>query len=84
VLRRLLGGNIDALGEAYVRGDLDVEGRPEEIIWAGVAFAEKFGRTPGLRRLATLFSLFRRRHSRADDARWIAFHYDVSNDFYAA
>ena len=88
-----------ALGEAYLRGDLDIEGD----IWAAIATGQSFdlrrlGRD--LARLARLVIELRqgarpareprrrarlsgRRHSRARDLAAVRFHYDVGNDFYA-
>ena len=89
VLRRprLLGmlcrGDFDALGEAYVAGDLVVEGRLQDILAVGLALAERFQRLAPLAKLARLLPRPRRRHSRAADARWVQHHYDVSNEFYA-
>jgi cyclopropane-fatty-acyl-phospholipid synthase len=79
---KLLRGDIDGLGEAYVRGDLAVEGRIEDVIEIGIALAERLGRrlawlAPALRLLP------RPRHTRSTDGAWIRHHYDVSNDFYA-
>ena len=97
--RMLWPPSADGLGEAYLRGDIDIEGD----IWAAI----DAGRSIDIRRLghdlprlARLgFRLRRgagpaptlrrrarlpgRRHSRARDLAAIRFHYDVGNDFYA-
>jgi cyclopropane-fatty-acyl-phospholipid synthase len=97
--RLLWPPSADALGEAYLRGDIDIDGD----IWAAV----HAGRSFDLRRLgsdlprlarrglelrrgaAPALSLRRsarlsgRRHSRARDLAAIRFHYDIGNDFYA-
>jgi cyclopropane-fatty-acyl-phospholipid synthase len=97
--RLLWPRSADALGEAYLRGDIDIEGD----IWTAVEACRAFdlrrlGRAlPRLARLA--FELRRgaapapalrrgarlsgRRHSRARDLAAVRFHYDVGNDFYA-
>ncbi|MGH7088560.1 MAG: class I SAM-dependent methyltransferase, partial [Stellaceae bacterium] len=66
---------------AYVAGDLEADGRIEDIIAIGIALAERCGRVKFLAQAARL--LPRRRHSRAADAEFIRHHYDVSNEFYA-
>ncbi len=46
LLRSLMRGNIEALGDAYVTGTLNVEGRLSDIIAVGVDLArrvEQFG-----------------------------------------
>lgn len=89
----------DALGEAYLRGDIDIEGDIWAAIDAGRSFdLRRLGRdVPRLARLglelrrgaAPAPSLRRsarlsgRRHSRARDLAAIRFHYDVGNEFYA-
>jgi len=84
LIRLFLTGNMAALGEAYVRGEIDVEGRLQDIIRLGIGIAERLGRSRTLRRLGTLAAYRPRfRHTRKRDARAISYHYDVSNDFYA-
>ncbi|MBI2778133.1 MAG: class I SAM-dependent methyltransferase [Chloroflexi bacterium] len=89
----------DALGEAYLRGDIDIEGDIWTVIDAGRSFdLRRLGRTlPRLaslglqlrrgagpaRRLRRVARLSGRRHSRARDLAAVRFHYDVGNDFYA-
>ena len=82
--RQFLTGNMSRLGEAYVKGELTVDGRIGDIVLVGVALAERIGTSPLVRRLAPLAGLLgrARRHSRAKDARDVRHHYDVSNDFY--
>ncbi|MEO9190628.1 MAG: cyclopropane-fatty-acyl-phospholipid synthase family protein [Acetobacteraceae bacterium] len=83
-VRVFLTGKMAALGEAYVRGEIDVEGRLQDIIRVGIRIAERVGRSPMLRRLGAMAAHRPQfRHSRQRDARAIGYHYDVSNDFYA-
>jgi cyclopropane-fatty-acyl-phospholipid synthase len=89
----------DALGEAYLRGDIDIEGDIWTVVDAGRAFdLRRLGRRlPRLARLGLelrrgaapaprlkrVARLSGRRHSRARDLAAVRFHYDVGNDFYA-
>ena len=73
-----IGANLAKLGEAYVEGHIDVEGPIREVLRAAEGLSrflggDKKGRRPRLLNL----------HTRSRDARAIAYHYDVSNDFYA-
>jgi cyclopropane-fatty-acyl-phospholipid synthase len=86
------------LARAYVAGDVDIEGDIFAVLGmrdrlAGariratdvVAAARTFGVRPLLRRppVPDVEARLRgRRHSKARDAEAIAYHYDVSNDFY--
>lgn len=97
--RLLWPPSADALSEAYLRGDLDIEGDLWTALDAGRAFDPRRIRR-ALPRLARLgFELRRgasparplrrvarlhgRRHSRARDLAAVRFHYDVGNEFYA-
>ncbi len=82
LLRYLLTGNFARLGDAYVSGELGVEGKVEDIISVGIDLAERIGTTPLLSRVARAAALVPFRHSRRRDAAAIRHHYDVSNDFY--
>jgi cyclopropane-fatty-acyl-phospholipid synthase len=77
-LSYLLTPSLSNLGQAYVEGKLEVEGRATEIIQVANGLASstlkptgKFGRI--VRAI---------RHTREKDAAAIQYHYDVSNDFY--
>ena len=83
VLRLFLTGNMGKLGEAYVRGDVLVEGRLQDVLRVGMSLADRIGRSPVLRRIAGLAGKLPRRHNRRFDADAVQYHYDVSNDFYA-
>jgi cyclopropane-fatty-acyl-phospholipid synthase len=82
LLRLLLAGNFAALGEAYVKGEIGVEGAIEDVLDVGIALAERLGKFSTLRRLGQLARAVPRRHSRRQDKADIAYHYDVGNDFY--
>jgi cyclopropane-fatty-acyl-phospholipid synthase len=74
----LTGSTLDVLGEAYVEGELDLEGRYQDILAVAEglsnAFPRKKSSTGGLIRKAL--------HSKDKDKEAIHYHYDVSNDFY--
>jgi cyclopropane-fatty-acyl-phospholipid synthase len=84
--RWFLTGDMSRLGDAYVSGELAVDGRTDDILSVGIALAERIGAAPVMRRFAPLAGriarLRRRRHSRSSDAGDVRFHYDVSNEFY--
>lgn len=77
-LKFLVPPSLDNLAEGYVRGHFDVTGKVADIIEAASALArvgvEKTGRFGRLVHSAV--------HTRKRDAEDIAYHYDVSNDFY--
>ncbi|HSD53815.1 MAG TPA: class I SAM-dependent methyltransferase [Burkholderiales bacterium] len=75
-IRYLRSPDLMKLGEAYVEGHIDLEGRVSEIIRVGERFVRAAGPNGGyaLPRRAT--------HTRRRDKKAIEYHYDVSNDFY--
>ena len=77
-LAYLLQPSLESLGSAYVEGKLEVEGRLRAIIQIANQLAEL-----SQRQRSHLGRLFKARsHSKLQDARAIAYHYDVSNAFY--
>ena len=82
--RDLLLGRLDRLGDAYVAGDILVEGAATDILRTGIDLAERVGKAPWLAPLVRGTGLLSFRHTKAHDARAIAYHYDVSDDFYRA
>ncbi|MEK4031851.1 class I SAM-dependent methyltransferase [Methylocystis sp. IM2] len=80
--RSLLRGNFSALGDAYVSGGLKVEGRPEDIIEAGVRLSERLEKTPALGFLKSILNLTMRANSLDEDAANVRRHYNVSTEFY--
>ncbi len=82
LLRSFVFGRFDRLGDAYVKGDIGVEGDPGEVIAIGIRLAERLGRQPALSTLARVVRPLGFRHSRANDARAISHHYDVPRQFY--
>lgn len=75
-LRHFLPPTLASLGQAYVESEIDVEGRLSDIIDVAATLAAhgKEPRRHGPRMI---------RHNRKIDAEAIAYHYDVSNEFYA-
>jgi len=78
-LRHLLNPTLYSLGQAYVEGKIEVEGRATDIlnVAAGLA-AHASGAERGRRRSPRMIW-----HTRATDAHAVAYHYDVSNEFYS-
>ncbi|QBK04069.1 class I SAM-dependent methyltransferase [Hylemonella gracilis] len=74
----LLSPSLDSLGEAYVEGLLDVEGRVADILALGHQMAEAGSQTEG--RLTRIVRQFK--HTKKSDKEAIQYHYDVSNAFY--
>lgn len=77
--RYLLKPSLDALGEGYVEGHLDVDGRIRDI----VEIAEQLARDADERQGKGRRPGWIARHTRRSDRAAIAYHYDVSNEFYA-
>ncbi|HET9699313.1 MAG TPA: cyclopropane-fatty-acyl-phospholipid synthase family protein [Burkholderiales bacterium] len=75
--RYFLKPDLSTLGKAVVEGHIEVEGPVREIIRVGEGLARV---APGTS--VPRFWRPRRRHSRRLDADAIAYHYDVSNEFY--
>jgi len=77
-LRHFAHPDLAALGEAYVEGDIDVEGPIDEALRAAEMLTRQLGKSAKGR-----LPFFRPRHSKKRDAEAIRYHYDVSNDFYS-
>ena len=84
-LARLKAGQIGALAEDFVEGQLKLEGRMRDVmaVAAGLLPDNPVAASTGawshlLRQIRSL-----RAHSPEKDAQQIQFHYDVSDDFYA-
>src|SRR5690242_6573390 len=80
--RLFLSGQLDRLGDAYVTGQLSVEGKVEDIIAVGIRLAESLGRFSRAARLLKPLAFLRFRHSAANDAEAIRYHYDAPAEFY--
>jgi cyclopropane-fatty-acyl-phospholipid synthase len=77
-LTYLLTPSLANLGDAYVEGKIEVEGKIKEIIAVGNALAANSLKADG--KFARITRTFR--HNKEKDAEAIRYHYDVSNDFY--
>lgn len=77
-LKYFLTPSLSNLGAAYVEGKIDVEGNPAAIISVGNSLAA------GTLKMEGKFARISRKllHTKAKDRAAIAYHYDVSNDFY--
>ncbi len=78
-LRHSMPPSLQQLGEAYVEGEIDVEGCATDIIDLAVNLSSLWGK-PGSR---DHHHPRRSRHTRELDAEAISYHYDVSNEFYS-
>ena len=76
-LKHLLNPTLGALAEAYVEGDMDVEGSMHDVIASLDQIASRAG-AGAWERVAHAAG----RHTRRVDRDAIQRHYDVSNDFY--
>lgn len=85
-LRYLRSPSLYSLGRAYVEGAIEVMGRAVDIIAIGNALAESGATSaPPAKRSRLADALrFRTSHTREADREAIRYHYDVSNEFYAA
>src|SRR5262249_9023170 len=79
--RLMIRGDFDKLCDAYVSGEILLEGAVPDILACGMALAEAMPRMPRLPRRIKLRAFLPRKHSKEQDAADIHFHYDVSNDF---
>lgn len=81
LLRLFVAGDMAGLGDAYVRGELVVDGEIDDILRVGLTIAERVGRSRLLRRAGKALGHLPRR-SKAREAANVRFHYDVPVDFY--
>ena len=80
-IRTLLNPTLGNLGTAYVEGDIDLEGPIDDILEVGVRLSSSTGGETFTKPEAGLLTRVLA-HSRARDKERIAYHYDVSDDFY--
>ncbi|MDR5780235.1 cyclopropane-fatty-acyl-phospholipid synthase [Caballeronia sp. LZ065] len=77
-LQYLLEPTLDNLGEAYVKGKIDIEGKLSDII--NISYSLAKNTVTSASKLARVRRYFT--HSKASDKKAIQYHYDVSNEFY--
>jgi cyclopropane-fatty-acyl-phospholipid synthase len=84
-LAALAGAQLGDIAEAYVRGDLEIEGSLRDLMATAAALVPDPTTAEVPRAWTRLLRRWRsqRQHDRVQDARQIEFHYDVSDDFYA-
>ena len=76
-LRQFVNPTLDKLGEAYVEGRLDIQGKVTDIIEIAAELVK--GAPPPHRKLGRSK---RDKHTKRSDKTSISYHYDISNDFY--
>lgn len=74
----LLKPSLDNLGEAYVKGKIDFDGKLSDIISIGYSLARST--VTNASKLARVRRYLN--HTKASDKKSIQYHYDVSNEFY--
>ncbi|MBV8261816.1 MAG: class I SAM-dependent methyltransferase, partial [Paraburkholderia sp.] len=74
----LLEPSLDNLGEAYVKGKIDIEGKLADIINIGYSLTRNTIKSSGKLTLARRYFT----HSKSTDKKAIQYHYEVSNEFY--
>ncbi len=77
-LSYLVSPDFMKLGEAYVEGHIEVEGRLSDIFSVGERLARSAARTSRMAGLKWMVT-----HTRQRDRKAIQYHYDVSNEFYS-
>ncbi len=78
-LRHFFNPTLDALGRAYVEGEIDVEGRAQDVVDVAARLAANSAKPGKDERRSPRFV----QHNRKIDAAAIAYHYDVWNEFYS-
>ena len=81
-LRDCLFRSTLGFGEAFVRGEIDVEGPLEHVVRLGFAIERQRIPLPLVEKLRYAAGLLARRNTLAGSRRNIAAHYDLSNEFY--
>jgi cyclopropane-fatty-acyl-phospholipid synthase len=78
-LKRFLKNPEMAFGEGYTEGDIEIEGKLEEVLVAGLRYLQREeGKSFFLSKVLQLFSHL----AGEDDEKNIQYHYDIGNEFY--
>ncbi|CAM5188957.1 MULTISPECIES: SAM-dependent methyltransferase [Alcaligenaceae] len=77
---RLIPPDLGALAQAYIQGDIDVEGPAQDVVRTAIKLAS--ASSTKQRVISRIIGWRVRRHTPDSDKRAIAHHYDVSNEFY--
>ncbi len=80
-IRHLLNPTISTIGSAYVEGQIDLDGKIEDIVDMVIELAKTGGGSDFEVSQAGFFQRLKA-HTRRRDKEAIEFHYDISNDFY--
>jgi cyclopropane-fatty-acyl-phospholipid synthase len=81
-LRDIVARGSLGFGEAYVRGDIDVDGDLQEVALLGFAAQEKILKGTLVDRIGYFLGFLSRRNTPLNSRKNIAAHYDLDNDFY--
>jgi cyclopropane-fatty-acyl-phospholipid synthase len=81
-VRQVIRRASEGFGEAYERGDIDVEGDIGKLVLLSFALREHLLKGNWLARLAHGLGVIARRNSLAGSKRNVSAHYDLDNDFY--
>ena len=81
-LRDIVARGSLGFGEAYVRGDIDVEGDLQELALLGFAAQEQVLKGGLVERMGYFIGFLSRRNTPLNSRKNIAAHYDLANDFY--
>ncbi|MFT4100004.1 MAG: cyclopropane-fatty-acyl-phospholipid synthase family protein [Burkholderiaceae bacterium] len=76
--RHLMKPTLASLGEAFVEGEIDIDGPIDTVIAVAEQLSRQNDDSQPLGRLPSWLT----RHSRKSDKKAVEYHYDVSNEFY--
>jgi cyclopropane-fatty-acyl-phospholipid synthase len=81
-VRDILRRSSLGFGEAYTRGDIDVDGDLEALVRLSFHVRDRISRGDLIEQVRYAFAAASRRNSPRRSRRYIAAHYDLDNDFY--
>jgi cyclopropane-fatty-acyl-phospholipid synthase len=80
-IRHLIQPTLSSIGGAYVEGELDIDGKIEDIVEMVISLAKSAGGDDFSVSQPSLLQRLKQ-HTKAQTQQAIQFHYDISNDFY--